>query len=151
MAQIEVSLVPFKAGNFAATELIGGRITYTLNAPAATVPHVHSGKARILAVTGRKRSVVLPEVPTFAEAGLPGYEYDTWAGICVPAGTPRDIIARLVVEIGKIVSGPAQREAIVKLGWEPFLDDTPEAFAAHVKADHARWGDIIRQAGIKAD
>lgn len=151
MAGIEVTVVPFKAGNFAATELIAGRITYTLNAPAATLPHVRAGKARMLAVTGRKRSAVLPEVPTFAEAGLADYAYDTWAGICAPAGTPNEIVARLTKEIGEIVSGSQAREAILKLGWEPFPNDTPEAFAAYIKADHAKWGEIIRQAGIKVD
>ena len=151
IAGVVVILVPFQAGNFAVTDLVAGRVTYTIDGIGITLPHVKSGKLRMLAVSGPKRMPQIPDVPTFAEAGLPDYAYDTWSGVCAPVGTPPEIVSRLAAEIAKIMATPEGRESVLALGWEPFLSDTPEAFAAYVKAEYAKWGDFIRQAGMMID
>ena len=109
-ANIDVTSVPYKGGNLAHIDLIAGRLTYTIDGIGILLPYVNSGKLRALAVTGSQRVAALPEVPTVAESGLPGYEYETWTGICAPAGTPKEIIVRLNAELVKILRTPETRE-----------------------------------------
>ncbi len=99
MAGIETTLVPYKAGNFAMIDLIAGRVTYTLDGIGITLPHAKSGTVRMLAVASAKRVPMLPDIPTIAESGLPGYDFSTWSGFCAPAGTPKEIIERLNTEL----------------------------------------------------
>lgn len=150
MANIDVTHVPYKGGTAALMDLMGGRIAYTFDALVLQAPHVKSGKIRGLAVTGNKRVAALPEIPTVAESGVPGYEYWGWMGMAAPAGTPRTIVARLNSEIVKILRTPEAREWFAEQGGEP-VGDTPEEFAAYIKSEHARWGPIVREAKIKAD
>jgi tripartite-type tricarboxylate transporter receptor subunit TctC len=147
-AGVEVTYVPYKGGNQAHIDVIAGRLTYTMEGIGILLPYVKAGKLRALAVTGPQRVAALPDVPTIAESGLPGYEYEAWTGICAPAGTPREIIARLNAELVKILRTPEAREWFAAQGVRP-IGDTPEAFSAYARADYAKWGAIIRASGIK--
>ncbi len=150
MAGIETTLVPYKAGNFAMMDLIAGRVTYTLDGIGITLPHAKSGKVKMLAVSSGRRVPTLPDVPTIAESGLPGYDYSTWSGFCAPAGTPKEIIDRLNTELVKIVRSKESSDWHAARGSDP-VSDTPEEFAALIKADYEKWGPIIREAGIKLE
>ena len=149
-AGIEVTYVPYKGGNEAHIDVIAGRLTYTMEGIGILLPYVKAGKLRALAVTGPQRVAVLPDVPTIAESGLPGYEYEAWTGICAPAGTPREIIARLNAELVKILRTPEAHDWFAAQGVKP-IGDTPEEFSAVVRADYAKWGAIIRASGIKGE
>jgi tripartite-type tricarboxylate transporter receptor subunit TctC len=150
MARIDAIHVPYKGGAAALLDLVGGRLTYTFDSLALQGPHVKAGRIRALAVTGTKRVPSVPDVPTIAESGLPQYEYLSWMGLAAPAGTPREIIARLNSVLAKILKTPEARDWFAEQGGEP-VGDTPEEFAAFIKVEHARWGPIIREAGIRAD
>jgi len=115
-----------------------------------TVPHARAGKVRMLAVTGPRRLPFLPDVPTIAESGLPGYSYQAWFGLAVPAGTHRDIVSRLNAETVKVAGSAESREWQATQGQVP-ASDTPEEFAALIKADYEKWGQVIREAGIKLE
>lgn len=149
-AGIEVTYVPYKGGNQAHIDVIAGRLTYTMEGVGILLPYVKAGKLRALAVTGPQRVATLPDVPTVAESGLPGYDYEAWTGICAPAGTSREIIARLHAELVKILRTPEAHEWFAAQGVRP-IGDTPEEFSALVRADHARWGGIIRASGMKGE
>ena len=125
-------------------------MTYTFDAIATQLPQVRAGTVRALAVTSAKRLAALPDIPTVAESGLPGYEYWSWMGICAPAGTPKEIISRLNAEIAKILRTQEARDWFAEQGGEPIIE-TPEEFAAFIKSEHSRWGKIIREAGIKPE
>jgi tripartite-type tricarboxylate transporter receptor subunit TctC len=150
MAGIEVTHVPFKGGAQAQAELMAGRITYTFEGFAVQLPQVKAGRLRALAVTGGRRVASLPDVPTVAEAGVPGYEYLAWSGVAAPAGTPPATIARLNREIAKLLQTPESQAWLAAQGAEPG-GDAPEAFAAFIQAEHTKWGKVVRDAGIKAE
>lgn len=150
MAGIDVQHVPYKGSSPVLIDLIAGRLTYTLDAAVAIMPSAEARKLKALGVTSAKRIAALPGLPTLAESGVPGYEYWTWQGIVAPAGTPREIVARLNTEIVSILKTPDARKWFAEQGGEP-VSDTPAGFAAYIRAEHAKWGPIIREAGIKAD
>lgn len=116
----------------------------------AGIPHVRSGRLRALAVTGARRSVAVPELPTVAEAGVPGYEAVQWYGILAPAGTPREIIARLHGSVARALQDPAIRERFLGDGAD-LIGSTPEEFAALIKTEIVKWAKVIREAGIKPE
>lgn len=149
-AEIDVVHVPYKGATPALVDLMAGRLSYTIDSTAIQLPQVRAGKIKALAVTGATRLASLPEVPTVAESGLPGFEYWSWMGICAPAGTPQEIVSRLNRAIVGILHTPQAREWLAAQGGEP-MGETPEEFAAFIKAEHARWGAIVRQAGIVAE
>jgi tripartite-type tricarboxylate transporter receptor subunit TctC len=115
-----------------------------------TAPHVRSGRVRALAITGLQRSMALPEVLTFAEAGLPGYDASSWNGILVPAGTPRAIVERLNVELVRILKTPGVQERLAQDGALP-APSTPEEFAAFIKSEIAKWAKVVQAANIRID
>ena len=131
-------------------DVIAGRIDLVVIGVPAAAPHVKSGKLRALAVLAPQRLPALPEVPTVAEAGLPGFEVTTWYGILAPAGTPRPIITRLNAELAKAMHSPEMKERLAGIGTDP-VTGTPEEFAAYIQAEIGKWGDVIRKAGLKAD
>jgi len=150
MAGIDLLHVPYKGSSPALTDVITGQVSAMIvNMPPA-VPFVKAGKLRALAVTTRSRSPLLPEVPTVAESGLPGYETVAWFGILAPAATPKDIINRLSEEIAKIARSPAMRERLTSLGAEA-VGGTPEEFAAVIARDIAKWTPLAKSVGIKVD
>lgn len=150
MAGIDVVHVPYKGASPALLDLVGGRIAYTIDSIALQWPQAKAGKIRALAITGRQRAAVAPDVPTLAESGLAGYEYSAWMGVAAPAATPKQIVSRLNAELVRALRTPEAREWFAAQGGE-VIGDSPETFAAVVRAEHARWGTIIRDAGIKAE
>jgi tripartite-type tricarboxylate transporter receptor subunit TctC len=142
--------VPFRGGGQLATALLGGQITWSIEGPAVQMPHVKSGRLRALGISSAQRAPALPDVPTIAEAGLPGYEFVSWIGIAAPAATPKPIINRLHAEIARI---GATEEAIAwfaNVGAEPGIQ-SPQAFSEFIRAEHAKLGKLVRETGMKAE
>jgi len=149
-AGIDLVHVPYKGGPEATTALIGGQID-TLFAIASTAqPQIESGKVRPLAVTSRQRTSLLPNVPTMIEAGLPGFEAVTWFGFAVPAGTPKEIVDRLNGEIAKVLAMPDVKQKLAQQGIDTG-GGTPEEFATYMKDEFAKWGALVKEAGMTAD
>ena len=148
MAGIDVLHVPF--GGTAITQTIGGQVAFTIDNAYVTLPHIQDGRLRALAVTGRQRLATLPDVPTFAEAGLPGYEYNSWIGIVAPAGTPAAVVERLNRPISQILATEEARAWFAGQGVEPG-DQSAEAFAAFVREENAKAGRLIRQLGLRIE
>jgi tripartite-type tricarboxylate transporter receptor subunit TctC len=149
-AQLEVVHVPYAGPSAAMLDLIAGRLTFTFGTLNVQLPQVNAGKIRALAVTSPVRLEALPEIPTVAESGLPGFEYIGWLGIAAPAGTPARIVERLQREIAVILLTDEARRYFASNGREP-VASTPVAFAAFIRAEHAKWGKVIRDSNIKAE
>ncbi len=150
MSGTDMQAIPYKGSGPALTDLIGGQIQVYLNSAANFVPHIKSGKIKALAVTGEKRLSALPELPTFREAGLPGYEAKGWFGIVAPAGIAKPIVDKLSREIAKILATPDFKDRLAGQGGEPFAN-TPEQFGELMKADRAKYAKVIKAANIKLD
>lgn len=140
--------VPYKGASPAITDLLGGHIPMAALSIASGMPHIQGGKVRGLAVTSAARSPALPDVPTVAESGFPGFEANGWLGILVPNGTPPDVIAKLNAEIGKVMQSAEMKKQLLAQGVEA-RTSTPEQFGAFIKSEQAKWGKIIADAGIK--
>ena len=142
-------IVQYKGGGPAMIDLIGGQVAAQFIGLPVAIPHISSGKLRALGVTGKKRASVAPNVPTIAET-LPGYELDPWFGVLGPAGIPKAIVERLHTEIARILRAPEMKEQLNNLGAEPEAT-TPAEFAAHIRAEIARYAKIVKAAGIKVE
>ena len=142
--------VPYKGGGPAMSDLLGGQILSVFASATTAVPQVKAGKLRALGTTSAKRSATMPDVPTIAEQGYPGYEATNWYAFVAPAKTPKDIIARLNREIVKTLRDPETHAAIFKQGEEP-TPSTPEELAQHMAREYATWGRVIREAGIPVE
>ncbi len=151
MAQIRLINVPYKGPAPGIMDLLGGRIAATATGGLPLiVPHVRSGKLRALGVTSATRAAALPDIPTIAEGGLPGYEVVQWNGLLAPAGTPREIIARLHTEVTPILRTPEMRERLAREGIE-VVGSSPEEFAAFIKAEVVKWAKVVKAAGIQPE
>jgi tripartite-type tricarboxylate transporter receptor subunit TctC len=150
MAGVQMVHVPYKGLAPALADLLSGEVQLMFSSMVAIVPHIKAGKLRALAVTGRKRSPLLPELPTVAESGLPGYEAGSWYGILAPAGTARAIVMKLNAETVRALGQAAVREHLASEGAE-IAGGTPEEFAAHIKAELARMGRVIRDGRIRVE
>jgi tripartite-type tricarboxylate transporter receptor subunit TctC len=148
-AGIDVLHVPFKGAGPAMIDVIGGHTKAIIATVSTLATHVRSGKLRALAISGDKRSTMLPDVPTFDEGGVRGYEAGNWIGIAAPAGTPDAIIAKLHAEISAMQALPEVQKRFANDGAE-VVRMSPAEFAAYMAAEHDRWGRIVREAGIKA-
>ena len=142
--------VPYNSGGMAIGAVVAGHTPIGFTSPAAAVPQIRQGNVRALAITSGKRSQILADVPTFAEAGFPEIESDSWVGILVPAGTPRDIVALLHREAAKILAQPDMKERLATLGYD-VVASTPEEFSARIKVEIAMWAKVIRAANIKPE
>ena len=149
-AGIDMLHVPYKGSAPAVTDLIGGQVHLLIDVAAVSQPHVKSGKLKALAVTSSKRNPGFPELPTFDEAGLKGYQATGWQGLLVPAGTPPEVIARLADALQKTMADPGVREKFLVVGSEA-TPSGPEAFAAFIRADIDKWTRIARAANIKVE
>jgi tripartite-type tricarboxylate transporter receptor subunit TctC len=149
LAEIDATHVPYRGGGAAASDLIAGHINFSIEGLTVQLPFIRTGQVRALAVTGSKRVAVLPDVPTMAEAGVTGYEYEGWVGIAAPAGTPQPIVQALYRASARALSSVEARDWFASFGLEPGAD-SPEAFASLIGAEYAKWGRVIREAGIKA-
>jgi tripartite-type tricarboxylate transporter receptor subunit TctC len=141
--------VPFNGGGPAIAAVVAGHTPIGFNALTPAVPQIKDGRLRALAITSKTRSQSMPDVPTMTEAGYPDIQGDTWVGILVPAGTPKDIVALLHRETAKIIALPDVKERLAALGFEPVVS-TPEEFGKHINAEIELWGKVIRAANIKA-
>lgn len=150
LARVNMLHVPYKGSGLAMLGLMGGHIDILVIGVPPVLPQIQGGKVRALAVLSAARLAVLPNVPTAGEAGFPGYEVTNWHGILAPAGTPRDIVARLNAEIGKAIKAPDVRERMAAAGLDP-LTSTPEEFADFIKTEIARWAKVIKDANIKIE
>ena len=150
MARIEMLHVPYKGGGQAMPAQLGGEVALSFSTVVSSLPHVTAGRLRGLAVTSAARTPAAPEFPTVAESGLPGYEAVSWYGVFAPAGTPREIVARLNGEIVRALKLPDVRQSMLAQGAEP-VSESPEQFAALVKSDVAKWGEVVKRSGATAD
>jgi tripartite-type tricarboxylate transporter receptor subunit TctC len=146
--ELDVVHVPFNSGGLAIGSALAGHTPISFGAAAPAAPHIADGKLRALAVTNTSRSQALPQVPTMAEAGYPEIVGDTWFGVVVPAGTPREIVGWLNDAVAKALRLPDVLERVRKLGFEP-VGNSPAEFAAQLKSDGAKWAKVIRDAGIR--
>ena len=147
MTGTEMVHVPYKGLSPALTDLLSGQVQLMFSSVVAILPHVKAGKLRALAVSSRQRMALLPDLPTIAESGAPGYQSSSWYGILAPAGTPPDVVARLNAALVKIVAQPDVKQALAQEGAEP-VGDSPQAFGAFIQAEKQRLGDVIRTAKI---
>jgi len=147
MAKIKLEHIPYKGTGPALTDLLGGRVQVMFNSAVSIMPQVRAGKLRAIAMTATQRSPAIPDVPTVAESGIPGYEAASWYGVLAPAKTPRPIIMKLNGEIVRIAQAPDVRERLAADGADP-IGSSPEAFAVHIKRDLARWARVIDEAHI---
>jgi tripartite-type tricarboxylate transporter receptor subunit TctC len=143
--------VPYKGGGPAAVDAIAGQVPAIISLSSTTIPHVQSGRLRGLAVTSDKRSPLLPNVPTVAESGYPGYEATGWLGALFPAKTPAPIVERMYREASAVLKTPAVRDQFVTAGVDPILSASPEAFHAYMKAELAKWSKLVKAANIKLE
>ena len=147
-AKIDMVHIPYKGGAPFVNDLLGGQVSLGFENVLSSSPHVASGKLRAIATSGRQRSRALPEVPTVAESGLPGFEVVLWQGLLAPAGTPRPIIERLHEGVAASMAKPDLRERFAQLNVEP-VGGTPAQFAAYLQSELDKWGKVIRSAGIR--
>ena len=150
MAGIELVHVPYKGGSLAVTDLLGGRLTLMFANLTTVQSHIKTGRLRALAIGTAQRSLVVPDIPTVAAAGLPGYEANNWNGMVAPARTPRAIIERLQREIKAAVNAPDMREKLLQSAFEP-IADAPAEFASYLAAERVKWGKVVRDAHVKPE
>lgn len=150
MAGFEATHVPYKGGGAMMTALLAGEVDWAIEGLTATLPQVRAGRLRALAVTSTRRVPSLPEVPTLAEAGVPGYEYIGWTGVAAPAATPAALVERLNREINRIATSDEGRRWFQATGADAG-EQSPAEFAAFVQAEHAKLGALVRAAGLRAE
>lgn len=150
LSGVDIVHVPYKGSAAALTDLIGGQVSVMFDNLPPSMPHIRSGKLRPLAITTTTRYPTLPDLPTMVEAGVPGYESSSWFGIMAPAGTPKDIIARLNAEARKIMALPDVRERFDQQG-AIASPGSPEDFDAFIRAEIAKWGKVVKASGAKVD
>ena len=150
MLGLQITHVPYKGSGPAFIDLIAGQVNLMFDNIPSAISHIRGGKLRALATTGAKRSPTLPDLPTMIESGVPGFESTAWFGIAVPAGTPKDIIARLNADGQKAVKSPEFVKRITDLGYE-IVGGTPEQMASMIQDEYKRWGPIVKASGATVD
>ena len=150
LANVKLRHIPYKGAGPAITELIGGNISAMIPGVLPVMPHIKSGRLRLLAVSTRSRLPIFPDVPTIAEAGVPGYEFTNWVSVVGPAGMPRAIVSRLNAEIAKALDQPDFKERLAVDGGEPSSSSSAE-LGAHIKAEIARWAAVVKASGARVE
>jgi tripartite-type tricarboxylate transporter receptor subunit TctC len=150
MAKVDMVHIPYKGSAPAVNDLLGNQIAIMFDNMPSAISHVRAGKLRPIAVTTAKRSPELPDVPTIAEAGVPGYEATSWFGLFAPAKTPAPIVAQLNKAIVKVLNQPDVKQKIADQGGD-IVSETPEQFAAFIKAETAKWGKVVKESGASVD
>jgi tripartite-type tricarboxylate transporter receptor subunit TctC len=150
MTGTQIEHVPYKGGAAAIADLISGNVQLMFESTNSMAPHVKAGRVRALAVSGAKRSAAFPELPTIAEAGVPGYEVNSWSGVIAPAGLPKPILDKLNAAVNAAIESPELKERLAQLGSESG-GGTPEQFAEVIRRDSAKWAEVIRRTGAKID
>jgi tripartite-type tricarboxylate transporter receptor subunit TctC len=142
--------VPYKGTGPAMADLLGGQVALTMTGLPPLAPHIRAGRVRALAVAGTRRLAQMPNLPTVAESGFPGFAATQWYGLLVPAGTPQGAIDRLHAEVSRALTLPAVRQRLEAEGAEP-VESSPAQFGAFIRSEIERWGKVIREANIRAD
>ena len=150
LAHVDMNHVPYKGSAPAMTDLLGGQVQLMFSDAPTALPHVRTGKLKALGVGSPKRSALLPDLPTIAESGLPGYESYSWTAFVLPAGAPKEVVAKLNADLNKVMSQPELKERMLTAGAE-LQPSTPEEFARTLKTEIAKWGKLVREAKITAD
>jgi tripartite-type tricarboxylate transporter receptor subunit TctC len=150
MAGVDLVHVPYKGSGAAMNDLLGGHVAISFGGLAAAMPHVKAQRLRVLAVAGAARSPAMPQVPTVAESGLPGYDVSSWFGLLAPAGTPREAITRLHDEVVKILKTAEVKERLAADGAE-VVANRPDEFSAYIKSELTKWGGVIKAARVRAE
>ena len=150
MAGVDILHVPYKGSSPAVADLLGGQVQMMFDNMPVSLPHVKAGKLRALAVTSMKRSPALPDVPTMDEEGLKGFDATSWFGLLAPAGTPKDIVAKLNAASVKALATPEMRERLAAQGADP-VGNSPEQFAAFIKSEIDKWAKIVKASGARVD
>ena len=151
MAGVDMIHVPYKGAQPAVTDLLSGQVDMSFAPATNVVPYARSGKLVLLGVTGPARSAYVPDVPTIAESGVPGFDVLTWYGVFAPAGTPDGLLTRLHAEIAKAMQSAQVREQLLNIGIEVALSASPSAFQAYRAGEVEKWGRLVRAAGVKAE
>ena len=151
MAGIDMVHVPYKGAGASVVDLLGGHVDLAFVSLASVVPQLKAKKLKALAVTSAKRSTLMPDLPTFAEAGLRGYEFTGWTGLVAPAGTSREVIDRVHADAAKALAYPEVSQALYSSGLEPAGPTTPEEFAAFLRAEIGKWAKVVKASGARAD
>jgi tripartite-type tricarboxylate transporter receptor subunit TctC len=150
MAGVQMTHVPYKGSAPALQDLIGGQVQLMFDNLPPSLPQIKAGKLRALAVTSAGRAPALPDTPTVAEAGLPGFEASSWFGVLAPAGTPPEIVNKLNAEIAKWLASPGAKEKLANVGAN-IAGGTPEDFARHIQAETTKWAKVVKESGAKVD
>jgi tripartite-type tricarboxylate transporter receptor subunit TctC len=150
MAQVDLVHVPYKGSTQARTDLLSGRVQVVFDGLLPSLPHIKAGKLRALGVTNSRRAAIVPDVPTIAEAGVPGYQADTWYGLVAPSGTPPDIVERLHAAVSQALTTATLRDKLAAQGAE-VVGSTPAAFAKLIDTEREKWTRIVRASGAKVD
>mgnify|MGYP000010394292 FL=1 len=150
MTGTQFTHVPYKGSGPSFTDLVGGQVDFTMDSLLQSLPHIQSGRLKVLAVLGAKRTPVLPNVATVAESGVPGYDFTNWFGFVAPAQTPKAVIAKLHTDIAAVLAQPEMRGQLEKMGAE-VIASTPEQFTEQIASDTKKWAKIVKEQGIKAD
>ena len=151
LAGVQMVHIPYKGGAPAMADLLAGQVQLMFDNLANALPQVKAGKLRALAVTTAQRSAFAPDLPTLAEAGVPGFDLTTWFGIFLPGNAPRDIVLRLNTEINKALNAPDMKDRLEKMGAEPPANNTPERFAAFIKVEFDKYARVIKASGAKVE
>jgi tripartite-type tricarboxylate transporter receptor subunit TctC len=150
MAKVDMVHVPYKGSAPAVTDLLGGQIDVMFDNMPSAIQHVRNGRLRPLAVTTARRSPELPDVPTVAEAGVPGYEATSWFGMFAPAATPAPVVARLNAALAKVLADPEVKKKLAEQGAEPY-SEKPEQFAEFIRQETAKWSKVVKDSGASVD
>ena len=150
MGGFSANHIPYKGSAPAMTDLLAGTVTLFFDSIPSSLPQVRAGKMRGIAVASSRRSPVLPDLPTLSEAGLTGFAADSWFGIMAPAGTPKDVIAKLNADIVRSLDTPEVKDIIIRQGGE-VMGSTPEQMAAQIRGDREKWGRVVRESGAKIE
>ncbi|MDB5864560.1 MAG: tripartite tricarboxylate transporter substrate binding protein [Betaproteobacteria bacterium] len=150
MAGINLVHIPYKGSGPSFTDLLGGQVSLTFDSLVQAYPYIKAGRLNALAVLGSKRSKLLPQTPTIAESGVPGYELTNWFGLVVPSATPRELIQRLHGDVSKALAQPDVRDKLQAMGAD-VIGSNPEQFAGFMREETAKWAKVVRQANIRAE
>ncbi|MCW5641907.1 MAG: tripartite tricarboxylate transporter substrate binding protein [Rhodoferax sp.] len=150
-AKIDVTPIPYKGGGQAITDIVGGQVKFGVLGMAPAVPHIKAGRLKAIAVTGSTRSGALPDVPTVAESGIPGFETNQWQSMVAPAGTPPAIVNRIHAELVKIMQMPAVKDKLATIGMDNSSSASPAALGTMIRAELDRWPGVVKSAGIKPE